>query len=432
MLTRWFLGNEKASARSGAVWNTIGGTLNAGQSAIILIFISHKLGIVTAGIITIAYAVANLFLAMGKYGMRNFQVTDTNDNFLFGDYFHTRIITASTAFLISVIYMIFCFNFADYSVSKTFLILEVIVYKMIDAFEDVYFARYQQKGRLDIGAKLMAFRLCVSTVLICILVLYGINIYIVFLAAIAVSLVIDIFFISRTRTVIEISTGAFNRENVFMLLKTAFPLCVGMTLSIYVGNAPKYMIDWYMDEETQAIFGYIMLPVFVITLLSQLLYQPVTKSLGDLWNGGKYNLFIKKVFRQYLIIAVLTILALVLGYFIGLPILSFLYNTDLTVYGKEFLVLLFGGGCYALAYYLNVPITTMRKQKIIAVGYAAAAVAALVLGKFFVSNGGMFGASVLYLVINLILVFVYTIAFLININKQERDGKTRKMNNDTI
>ncbi len=426
MLTKWLLGNEKNSARAGAIWNTISGTLNAGQSAIILIFISHKLGIVTAGIITIAYAVANLFLTMGKYGMRNFQVTDTNDRFLFTDYFYTRIITVTTAFLISVIYIIFCFNFADYSLSKSFLILEVVVYKLIDAFEDVYFARYQQKGRLDIGARLMVFRLSVSTVLICILVMCGLNIYFIFLAAIAVSVVIDVYFISHAKSVVEATVSTFNKKSVVTLLKTALPLCVGMTLSIYVGNAPKYMIDWYMDEETQAIFGYIMLPVFAITLLSQLLYQPVTKSLGDVWNGGKYHLFIKKVIRQYLIIAVLTFLVLIAGYFIGLPILSVLYNTDLTAYGKEFLVLLFGGGCYALAYYLNVPIVTMRKQKIIAVGYAFAAVAALVFGKFFVSNGGMFGASVLYLVINLILVFVYTLAFIININVQKRCGKENK------
>ncbi len=426
MLKKWLLGNEKNAARDGAIWNTIGGTLSAGQSAIILIFISHKLGIVTAGIVTIAYAVANLFMTMGKYGMRNFQVTDTYERFSFCDYFYTRIITVAASLLISVIYMIICFNFADYSVSKSFLILEIVAFKLIDSFEDVFYSRFQQKGRLDIGAKLMAFRLFTSSALISILVLCGLNIYIAFLIAILASVIIDVYFIKFATTVVETPVDSFNKGNVAMLLKTGFPLCVGVTLSIYVGNAPKYMIDWYMDEKTQAIFGYIMMPVFVITLLSQLLYQPVTKSLGDLWNDKSYNLFVKKVFRQYLIIAILTVLTLFLGYFIGLPVLSVLYNTDLTSYGKEFLVLLFGGGCYALAYYLNVPIVTMRKQKIIAVGYAFAAVAALVFGKFFVSNGGMFGASVLYLVINLILVFVYTLAFIININVQKRCGKENK------
>lgn len=33
-------------------WNALGGAISAGQSAILLIFISHRIGITTAGIVT--------------------------------------------------------------------------------------------------------------------------------------------------------------------------------------------------------------------------------------------------------------------------------------------------------------------------------------------------------------------------------------------
>mgnify|MGYP000796024253 CR=1 FL=1 len=60
MLLHWILAVNKNIKRSSILWNAIGGAANACQSAIILIFVSHKLGIVTAGIVTIAYAVACL------------------------------------------------------------------------------------------------------------------------------------------------------------------------------------------------------------------------------------------------------------------------------------------------------------------------------------------------------------------------------------
>ena len=431
MLTKWILGNEKNSGRSGALWNTIGGTISAGQSAIILIFISHKMGIVTAGIVTIAYAVANLFMTMGKYGMRNFQVTDTGDRYSFGDYVYMRIFSVIAATVISCIYLVLCCNFAGYDFTKSVIIFEVIVLKMTDSLEDVYIGRYQQTGRLDIGAKIMALRLFISTLAICVVVCMGGNIHAALLIGIVISVIIDVYFIYRITPVTKTYVGACNLKNVRQLLKMGFPLCVGVTLSIYIGNAPKYMIDWYMDEETQAIFGYIMMPVFVITLLNQFLYQPVVKTLGDLWNEGQPREFMKKVGMQYLIIALLTIVVLVIGYFVGLPVLSVLYNTDLTSYGKEFAVLLFGGGCYALAYYLNVPITTIRKQGIIAAGYAAAALSTLIFGKYFVVSYGLVGASVLYLIINVILVLIYTLALIINVRKTAK-STGGNCNNDTI
>ena len=69
-----------------AFWNTISGLINAGQSAVILIFISRYLGQSAAGIFSIAYALGNLFSTMGKYGVRNFQVTDVKEVFLFHEY----------------------------------------------------------------------------------------------------------------------------------------------------------------------------------------------------------------------------------------------------------------------------------------------------------------------------------------------------------
>ena len=44
------------------IWNSIGGTLNAGQSVLILMVITRTAGLAAAGVFSIAYATGNLFL----------------------------------------------------------------------------------------------------------------------------------------------------------------------------------------------------------------------------------------------------------------------------------------------------------------------------------------------------------------------------------
>ena len=60
--------------RAAYIWNTASGLLNAFQSVIMLTVLTHVCDVTTAGIFTIAYANANLFLNLGRYGVWKFQV----------------------------------------------------------------------------------------------------------------------------------------------------------------------------------------------------------------------------------------------------------------------------------------------------------------------------------------------------------------------
>ena len=74
MKLRSYLINSKNIQKDGFIWNMVGSILNAFQSVMLLMILTRTVGLINAGIFTIAYANANLFLNIGKYGMRNFQV----------------------------------------------------------------------------------------------------------------------------------------------------------------------------------------------------------------------------------------------------------------------------------------------------------------------------------------------------------------------
>lgn len=415
----WILGNELNAKKNGVVWNAIAGMLNAGQSAIILLFMSRKLSMQDVGIFTIAYAVAVLVSTIALFGVRNYQVTDYGLENRFSDYVASRVITMLITIMGLMLYLYYMREQRGYSEYKILIIVEICILKLIDAFDDVFFGLYQKRGRLDVASKIFAFRLMISTVIISVCVYCSGSLSLAIWAGIASSMIIDGVLLPLTyNEMTQEKKVKPDIGHIKDILVGCFPLCVGTSLSTYIGNVPKYMIDDYMSEDIQAVFGFIMMPVFVIMILNKFIYQPTIKTLGDLWNERKISEFMKRVWVQYVIVVVLTIIVMIGGAIAGIPVLSLLYDVNLSAYKMEFLVLLLGGGLYALAYFIIVPITIIRFQRSIAIGYIITAVLALFLGKCFVMSFGMMGAALLYLLINLIQVIFFTGAMLLGIKER--------------
>ena len=66
---------------------------------------------------------------------------------------------------------------------------------------------------------------------------------------------------------------------------------------------------------------------------------------------------------------------------------------------------------FALAAYLNIPLTILGKQNMIAAGYGGAAAFALTFGRMICQKGGLTGAALLYMTVNagLVIMFGFTV-----------------------
>ena len=394
------------------LWNTASGMINAGQSALILVFIPRFLSHDMGGVFSISYALGNLFSTMGKYGVRNYQVTDIKDNISFANYRKSRFITGFTTTVVMLLYLLFKYLLHQYSLEKSLTVLLICLWKLIDTFEDVYYGMYQQRGRLDIGAKYYTIRLLFSTALFCILVVFKLSLLTCSLFVFLTSAALSAIFIYKTIGSFDVDIKGSDFSQIKDLLIKCFPLFASTSLSIYIGNAPKYCIDSYMDEKTQAIFGYIMMPAFVIMVMNQFVYQPIIRDLAELWQDKKSNSFRNKVLKQYVVVALITVVVVLGGVLVGIPLLSLLYNVQLSSYKLCFIVMLLGGGFYALVSFLTVVLTVMRDQNKILVGYVLATAASFAFGKLFVVHWKLMGASFLYLTLNLVLTIFFTVIFL--------------------
>ena len=136
-----------------------------------------------------------------------------------------------------------------------------------------------------------------------------------------------------------------------------------------------------------------------------------------LWSDGNKKEFQRLFKLQILIITAITAICELGAYLLGIPVLSLLYNTDLTSYKNELLVLLLGGGFLALSGLLVTIMTILRIQNSQAIGYAVIAIFAYILSPVFVQKYAVMGASVLYLLLMILLCAIFWMLLMVHMKR---------------
>ncbi|MCQ2081345.1 MAG: lipopolysaccharide biosynthesis protein [Lachnospiraceae bacterium] len=410
-MKQFLLGKQENATSQSYIWNTLGGVLNAGQSALILMVISRTNSPSDAGIFSIAYAVACLALTIGNFGMRSYQATDIENKFNFRAYLFSRIISDIGMLLYIIYYVIKGIVFLDYPIDKCVVIVTLGLSKMVDSIEDVFHGKYQRMGRLDIAGRCLATRYILMIGSFSMSLIISKNLIISSVCSFAISLIYFIYTTCLVNPTLEDNFGMNISKSIWSLFKDCLPLFLGSFLAIYIANAPKYAIDEFGTDVEQANFNYIFMPVYVVSLLNTFLFQPIITGMAHDYEERNYTSFMKKFFRQVLVIITLVLCVILAGYLLGIPVLNIFYNAELEEYKSSFMILLIGSGFLAMEGYFQAILTIMRKQQWLVIGFLISALSALVLAKPIVLKQGVKGASMLYTGIVMVQMIVFLIMF---------------------
>ena len=400
--------------RSAYIWNTAGSMLNAFQSVIMLMVLTRVCDMATAGVFTLAYANANLFLNMGSYGMRNYQASDVRPTYGFRAYGRSRLITCVAMVACSFAYLAWSAASVGYPAGKVAAVALMTLFKGVDSVEDVFDGNFQQRGRLDIAGRLMTARVGSSILVFAGAVVATRDLVLATGVAFAWTLAFLLAGLAaiRRRHGLPARCGDAPEQSPWRLLRECLPLFLAAFLLFYVGNAPKYAIDALMDDTAQAQYGFIAMPVFVVGLLAQFVYMPMVEPLSQLWNSGDRTAFVAGFGKQVLIVAGITGVCVAGAWLLGVPVLGWLYNTDLSPYRAELCILVLGGGFLALAQLFTTGITIMRQQSRLVWGYVAVAAAAALVSRPLVGALGIAGASAAYIACMAVLAAWFAALFL--------------------
>lgn len=402
--------------RQGYIWNTVAGLINAAEAVIMSMIVTRVTGLTDAGILSIAFAIGNLLMLVGKFGLRNYQITDIENQFSFSIYLKTRLITVILMMVCSCAYLGYAAMHLGYSRNKIEIIFVVCMIYAVEDVEDVIWGYYQQRNRLEVGAQMFCARWTGMLIIFPIVLIASHDLKITLLFCFAISLLI--FFPLAKMTYPRICSEADRNVNAAIrktdlgtigrLLKTALPLCGISVLQYYVSNAPKYAIDACLTDEIQACYGFVAMPVFVIRLLNSFIYQPLLVPMAVEWEQKQKKEFIKRIVKQTFIIMGISVICLLGAYVLGIPVLSLLYDTDLSEYKAELMILLLGSGFMASVGYQSVVLIVMRCQKELLWPYCLVSLIAAVSLNTIVSSYGTLGASICYLILMVLLCLMYT------------------------
>lgn len=405
-------------------WNMVNATFAAIQSVVILAVMTRTNGLEDAGVFSIAYAIASLMLFIGKYGLRRFQASDVEEQYSFGEYYAMRIFTCLGMIIASIVYCLYGFVFSDYSAEKAIIVLIICLWKVIQAFSDVFEGFVQQKGRLDVASKASAARMFFGTITYVVFLLLTSNLMLSTIACVLLSLLIMLITSINVASEYGPLKAVFTKKSLVGLTVAGFPLFLSYFLSLYVGNAPKYAIDQFLSDEIQAYYNFIFMPAFVVQLLANFIFNPILTTYARLWTDSRYKEFLRALKKQLLVILSLTIAVLVGAFFFGIPLLSLLFAVTLDAYKIELCVVVIGGGMLTYVTYFATVVTIIRHQYSLIIGYLVAAIAAKVFSKHFVTSYGIMGAASLYTILMALLAFIFFLLMIYYVRKDIKEKQS--------
>lgn len=406
------LTTSKDTAKSAVIWNMAANILNAFQSVLLLILMSRMVGQAEAGIFSIGNTIANMFQNIGRYGIRSYQVSDIKKEYFFSEYHMSRILSCLVMMVTAIIYVLYAASTNNYSVTKTIIVLGLCVNKLPDAYEDVYYGEYQKIDRLDIASKCYALRLFLYIVIVSISLIITKNLMVSVLISTVINLAICAFFLIVTKEHVS-ENNKLDMHKVWKLLFITIPLCAASFVTYYLNAAPRNSIDRYMTDEEQAIYGYVAMPIFVVQLVVNFFATPLYYKISVLWDDDKYKEYVIETIKQVFYVIGISLVCALGAWLLGVPVLSFVFGTDLTSYKTELMILMMASGLMAMSNLIHGFLTIMRYQNQALFSYIAVAVVAFLLSDRMVHDMGMRGACLIYLSIMAILVAVFFVLFII-------------------
>ncbi len=397
------------------IWNMLGSFVYAMFSAIILAICTRANDLEIAGIFSIAYATSCVLNAIGDFGIRIYQVTDTNKKYTFSEYFSARIIAIAIMLLISIAFVII----SGYNSTKLVICLILVLYRVIDNLSETFQAEFQINERLDIAGKSMVFRNSIAIILFAIIDIITHNIVISSICMVIANLIVFILYDTRILKRFNKDQIKFKIENAKIIVRECFPMAIASVLNVYVINAVKYAIDATGDNTMQTYFNIIYMPTFVINLISIFIIKPFLKAFGDYWNGGEHKKLFSAIGKIIASLVGVTLVIEIGCYILGIPVLGWFYGVDISIYKLELMILIISGLLYAICNLLFNMLGTIRKQNYISAVYIITSLIALIIPKALVNKYQMTGAVVSNLLIMLILCVLLAVFLVIGIKQQK-------------
>ena len=354
-----------------------------------------------------AFTTGQMLLTIGYFEIRPFQVTDVKQQYKAKEYFGFRVISSAAMLACAVVVGIVYVVNGKADAAGFMLIITMCILKMFDGVADVFEGEFQRNDRIDISGMSMAFRTIAIMAVFSIIAWVTRNIYAASAAAAVTGLagaaVVAVVW-SRGFETLSVS---FDREKMKSLFRSTILLFIGSAMCMWLWNGTKYVVEWTLTDRDTLAYGIVFMPTMVINLGSSFVFKPMLTTLARHYEQGEYKAFAKLVAVLVATAVGITVVTLGAGAWLGIPVLSWLYDIELAPYKSVMLVLIAAGGFNAVSILFYYALTVMRLQKEIFAGYTITFVVSIIFPIVMVKAMGIAGAGTSYLIVMMLLTVLF-------------------------
>lgn len=342
------------------------------------------------GMYSLALSITNVFFSLCTFALRNYQVSDTHSVYSPSRYITTRVLTCSAGFTACVVFTLIN---SQYTAAQSACIILYMVFRLTEALVDTFAAEQQKAWRMD--------HICVSFLLrgvmtlgsFIVMMLLTHSLPLALMAMAACSAAVVILYDAR---IVRRMTGFrlhMNRRETAALLREALPLMLSSMMMTLLTTIPRYMLERSAGSEALGVYGAIATPAVIVQAGCSFIYSPLVAPLSEAYHAGKISEFRRTLLRALGVIAGLTVLMLIGASLLGHWGLQLLFGASILEHAWLLIPVLMTSLCAAMVYFFDVPLTIMRRLKLMACIHVIAIAATVTLSALLIPQMGMAGVN---------------------------------------
>lgn len=347
---------KKLNMKQNMLWNTAGNFVYLVLQWLITIVIVRLTGYYEAGLYSLAMSVTNVCYSVASWGMRTYQVSDVTNKYKDLEYILSRIITCLIAFF-SCVFFVF---YHSYSVEQSAIILIYMIFRITEAFADVFHGVEQKNWRMDyIGKSFLIRGILIFFVFSVSLWLERNLLLSVCLLAVTSALVVVFYDIQNVKRFIG-NQILFRYKYLGKLVKETLPLAIYILMSTAVASIPRYRLENLKGTDILGVYASIATPVVIIQAAASFLMAPITTPLAEYLEKKEKKKFFDLIRNTCLALLGVFLIAATGCHFIGEWGLALLFGEDILEYSFVLMPVVLCVIAVSISWFVNMILTVMR------------------------------------------------------------------------
>lgn len=407
---------KKVDMKKNVLLNTVGSVFYCACQWILTVLVVRLDSLESSGYLSLAMTTSSSFSAISLFGMRNFQVSDVNEEYSSGEYYGSRIVTCFAA---QIMCMLYAAVMTESSNNFWGITLFMLV-RLAEAFADVFHGINQKHDRYDLIGISYILRGIFTVLSFATVLSVTHNLVITLLIMALLNLVIVVAFDRMATGKLEnIKPKVFNKH-IYQLIITCVPLVIFTFLLNMENLIPKNLLENLYGADELGIYASIASPTLVIQVMASVVFNPFLPGFTKLYKEGKIEEFRKTFHRILLALLLMSVVAIIGGKLIGRLGLRILFGEMILEHYYLFVPIVWCTILTAMVWIISAIVIAIRQIKSLLIGMVFDFSLCVAIATPMVERYGKNGVSIVQIIVYAVLILYMILICEFSINREQK------------